>query len=287
MKFNDVTIGIVTYKSENVIFDCLKSIKKIRKIIILDNSNDYSLKKKIIKRYPKIKIILSKENLGYGAGNNKIIKTSKTPYVFILSPDTILGRGCENQMIKSLNVIKKDFAILAPYEKKKNFGFFKEKKINYNKYFSKEFEADFIKGFALLIHRAKFTKIGMFDENYFLYLEEIDLCRRFRLLNEKIFVSKKSKIFHIGAKSTNIGDEFEKCRNWHWMWSNVYYNKKFSNILLTYLKFTFKFFNEFIKFCIYVLLFNKKKKIITKMRFLGIIISLLGKKSYYRPQLRS
>jgi len=58
MDYNQITVGIVTFKSENVIFNCLKSIKKIKKIIILDNSNDKILKKKIKKKYPKIKILL-------------------------------------------------------------------------------------------------------------------------------------------------------------------------------------------------------------------------------------
>jgi GT2 family glycosyltransferase len=77
MDYNQITVGIVTFKSENVIFNCLKSIKKIKKIIILDNSNDKILKKKINKKYPKIKILLSKKNLCYGVANNKIIKNQR------------------------------------------------------------------------------------------------------------------------------------------------------------------------------------------------------------------
>ncbi len=61
MNYNDITVGIVTFKSEKVIFQCLKSIKKIKKIIIFDNSNDIKLKNKVTKIYPKIKFILSKK----------------------------------------------------------------------------------------------------------------------------------------------------------------------------------------------------------------------------------
>ena len=74
MNYSDITVGIVSFKSEKVIFRCLKSIKKLEKIIIFDNSNDEKLKKKINLIYPKIKFILSKKNLGYGEANNKIIK---------------------------------------------------------------------------------------------------------------------------------------------------------------------------------------------------------------------
>ena len=63
MNYKDITIGIVTYKSEKVLFNCLKSIKKINKIIIYDNSNDLVLKNKVKFNYPKIKYILSKKKL--------------------------------------------------------------------------------------------------------------------------------------------------------------------------------------------------------------------------------
>ena len=61
MNYNQITIGIVSFKSEKVIFNCLKSIKKIKKIIILDNSNDVRLKTLIKKKYPSIKFLLSKK----------------------------------------------------------------------------------------------------------------------------------------------------------------------------------------------------------------------------------
>ena len=63
MNFKDITVGIVTFNSEKVIFECLKSIKRIKKIIIFDNSNDQKLKKKISLKYPKIKFVLSKKIL--------------------------------------------------------------------------------------------------------------------------------------------------------------------------------------------------------------------------------
>ena len=84
MNYSDITIGIVTFKSESVIFDCLKSIKKIKKIIIFDNSNDKSLKEKIKKKYPEIKFILSKKNLGFGGGNNKILNLVNTKFFFFI-----------------------------------------------------------------------------------------------------------------------------------------------------------------------------------------------------------
>jgi N-acetylglucosaminyl-diphospho-decaprenol L-rhamnosyltransferase len=197
MNYNQITVGIVTFKSENVIFNCLNSIKKIKNIIILDNGNDEILKKKIKKKYPKIRILLSKKNLGYGAANNKIIRKSKTPLVFILSPDVILKKNCEKNLLKSINKLEQDFSMLSPISKIKNYGFKKEMISK-----GKLFEVDYVDGFAIIINKIKIKNVGMFDENFFLYNEEIDLCKRLRLANQKIFIDKNAKVIHLGAKST-------------------------------------------------------------------------------------
>jgi N-acetylglucosaminyl-diphospho-decaprenol L-rhamnosyltransferase len=283
MNFNDITIGIVTFKSERVIFNCLKSIKKIKRIIILDNSNDYQLKYKIQKKYPNIEFILSQKNLGYGKGNNSIIQKCKTPFILILSPDTIMEKNCEFELLKAINKIKKKFSIIAPLAKEKNFGNFENKIINKK---NEIFEVDYVKGFAMLFNKNKIKKIGMFDKNIFLYLEEIDLCKRLKSNNEKIFICKKAKINHLGAKSSNIGFDYEKCRNWHWSWSQVYFDKKFHTNSYVKKKYFGKLIKYFFKILFYILTLNKKLIIITYLRFSGTYNSLAKKKSWYRPILK-
>ena len=274
MNYNQITVGIVTFKSENVIFNCLKSIKKIKNIIILDNSNDKILKKRINKKYPKIKILLSKKNLGYGVANNKIITKSKTPFVFILSPDVILKNNCEERLLKNIIKLKQDFSILAPISQHKDYSFLK-KDIT---------ETEGVQGFAMLINRSKIIQAGMFDKNIFLYAEELDLCKRLRLNKEKIYINKTAKVFHFGAKSSNIGFEFDKCRNWHWGWSKVYFEKKYFNIFYVYLKFIVLLSAQMLKIIFYTVLLNKKEAINKIMRFSGMLNSLLGKGSWYRPK---
>ena len=124
----------------------------------------------------------------------------------------------------------------------------------------------------------------MFDKNIFLYLEEIDLCNRLKDKNKKIYINKKAKIIHLGAKSTNLGFEFEKCRNWHWMWSSFILQKN-NNYFLAVLKFAPILLINFLKFLFFSILFNYKKKIIYYMRMTGIFNSMNGKTSWYRPKL--
>jgi len=281
MNYNDVTIGIVTFKSEKVIFNCLKSIKNIKKIIIFDNSNDTELKYEISKKYPKVKFITSKKNLGFGGGNNKILRMSKTKYVFLLSPDTILKKNCEYELIKQINK-KKDFSLIAPFAKENNYGFFKKTKKIINNNF---FEVDYVKGFAMLFNLKKIGKFKMFDENIFLYLEEIDLCKRLRKKNHKIYICKNAKIQHIGAKSSNLGFEYEKCRNWHWMWSKVYYDKKHFGFFYVFKNYFFRMISDILKLIIFILMLNKKNIIISYLRLSGLFNSLIGNSSWYRPKI--
>ena len=270
MNIKDITVGIVTFRSEKVIFKCLKSLENIKKIIIIDNSNDLILKEKINKIYPHINFILSKKNNGYGSGNNKIFRLAKTSHVLVLNPDTILSKNCINELIHQANLIKNKFAILAPSEK--------------NIIKKEIMEVDHVKGFSMLVNLSKIKKIKMFDENFFLYLEEIDLCKRLKLASEKIYICGKAKITHLSAKSSNIGFEFEKCRNWHWMWSKVYYNKKHKNFFYVFRSaFSTFFFNYTKGFLFY--LFNRKISQIYFLRGSGTLNAIMGKNSWYRPRI--
>ena len=282
MNYIDITVGIVTFKSENVLFSCLKSIKNIRNIIIFDNSNDLNTKKKVNKIYPNIKFILSRKNLGYGEANNKIIKLCKTKYLFVLNPDTVLKKNCELELLKSINSIKSDFSIIAPLSKEKNFGFFNDIKPQFR---DRLFQVDYVKGFAMLMDIKKIKKIGLFDKNFFLYLEEIDLCKRLIMNNQKIFISKYAKIIHLAAKSSNILFEFDKCRNWHWMWSKFYFKKKHHGYPRAFLESLPILITSIIKFIYYFITNNEFKKKIYIMRFSGLLNSILRKKSWYRPQV--
>ena len=270
MNIKDITVGIVTFRSEKVIFRCLKSLENIKKIIILDNSNDLILKEKIKKVYPHINFILSKKNNGYGSGNNKIFRLAKTSHVFVLNPDTILSKNCIKELIHQANLIKNKFAILAPSEK--------------NTIKKEIMEVDHVKGFSMLVNLSKIKKIKMFDENYFLYLEEIDLCKRLKSASEKIYICGKAKIIHLSAKSSNIGFEFEKCRNWHWMWSKVYYNKKHKFFFYVLRNAFLAIFFSYTKGILFYL-FNRKISQIYFLRGSGTLNAIRGKNSWYRPKI--
>ena len=129
-------------------------------------------------------------------------------------------------------------------------------------------------------------KFDFFDENFFLYLEEMDLCKRVRLMNTKIFIDPFIKVEHFGGTSheSKINKPMELSRNWHWMWSTFYYHKKYYGFLLALLIVSRKFFSALFKVIIYSILFNQNKKKIYFQRLSGLFNSIIGKKSFLRPE---
>ena len=98
----NLTIIIVTIKSQNIIDDCLKSIDPDVKKIIVENSSDDEFIKTLKEKYQNIECFITGKNLGMGAGNNFGIAKSNTRYVMILNPDTILKPDTLSQRLSKL-----------------------------------------------------------------------------------------------------------------------------------------------------------------------------------------
>ncbi len=276
MESNKLTIVIVTYKSEEKIFSCLDSIPKNVPIIIIENSNNQEFKNQIKNRYPNIECILTGSNKGYSVANNIGLNNVKTKYALVLNPDTKLDKYAINNFLSFANN-KKDFWILGPAN---------DQVIDNNENSNHLIEVNNIKGFAIFLNLEKFNR-KYFDENYFLYFEEIDLCKEVKKRGGKIFLHKRIIINHEGggsvSKSKNL--ELEKSRNWHWMWSTFYFHNKHRGYFYAFLIILPKLLSSAFKTVFYQFTFNNEKRIIYFCRMSGIINSMLGKKSWYRPSL--
>ena len=280
MKTFDLTVIITSFHSSDKIFSCIESIEKSIKIIVIENSNDEKLKEEIHSKYQNVECILSKENLGYGAGNNLGLSRVETSYALIVNPDVTLNNDAVNKFFLSINNLG-DFGIIAPIsqnEKYNNFDINEDKEIK---------EVDNVKGFAMFLNMKNLKQINFFDENFFLYFEEIDLCRRLKKNNLKIFIDPTIKVSHLGGTSHNskIEKPMELSRNWHWMWSTFYFHKKHYGYLTAIIKILPKLSSSLIRFIIFLITFQKYKSEIYKHRLSGIINSVLLKKSWYRPKL--
>ena len=121
----NLSVVIVTLKSENVIHECLKSINQNIPIIVVENSNNQRFKEDLESQYKNLKCILSKSNIGMGAGNNIGIKSAKTDYVYILNPDATLETNTLDEIFLASKKIP-DFSILSPINVDLNFPNYKK-----------------------------------------------------------------------------------------------------------------------------------------------------------------
>jgi len=276
MDSKKLTIVIVSFKSEAKIINCLNSISDPVNIIVVENSNNYNFKKNLEEKFTNLKCILTGSNLGYAVANNIGLNQVKTKYALILNPDTLLNDHVIKNFLNRAEK-QKDFWLMGP-------GNDQMVELEFNN--NSLIEVNNLKGFAIFLNLAKFNNT-FFDENFFLYFEEIDLCKRVKNTNGKIYLDRNIKIIHQGASSVQDDKKFEleKNRNWHWMWSTFYYNKKHKGFFLALINILPKFFSASIKTLIYSLLFNKNKRDIYYCRLSGIANSIIGNKSWYRPSL--
>ena len=275
----NITFVIVSFKSSHIIEKCIQSINSNIKIIVVENSDNFVVKKYLENKFSNVEVIITKQNLGYGKGNNFGISKVKTQYAFILNPDAILEKNCLSELSKAQINLNDDFTILAP-NLSNNYGNFSSKKNNLQ---NEILEVDYVKGFAMLINLKKVNFDKIFDENFFLFLEEIDLCKRIKNSGGKIFVAMNSKVQHSGKQASEYSLNIELCRNWHWMWSLFYYNYKHFGVLVAYKATISKFFSSIFKLFIALVFFNKKILLIHCYRLSGLLNAFLKKPSWLRP----
>lgn len=205
---------------ESFISSVLKNISKDDELIIIDNNSSDSTVDKISK-FKNVTLILSDKNLGFSKGNNLGIKKANGQYLFFLNPDTKLEKPVLDDLIDFYEkvdagivgpkLIESDGRVQPSVRKLPNFwGAFQEYilgvKDSYIQYVPKTdqpIEVGAVYGAAVLISKELFEKIHGFDERYFLYYEDIDLCRKVKKAGKKIYYFPAVSVKHIvgGSKS--------------------------------------------------------------------------------------
>jgi len=283
----NLSILIISYKSIAKLEKCLSTIGNNKEVIIVENSNNIDFKDIIEKKYKNCKVIINNSNLGYGRAANIGFKEIKTQYVILLNTDTVIK---ESQIIDIENEItncKDDFALASPIyddliDFSKNNNFDKTLLTNQLDPNNKDSmtKVDLIKGCALIVNLKKFDNKNIFDDNFFFFFEEIDLCKRLKINDENIYVFNKIKISHdsAGAIDGQINSDYGDFRNWNYYWSKFYYHKKHYGFLSSFIKHFSKLIRFFVSSIIFFF-FSKSKFKINKSRFLGLFSSILGIKS--------
>ena len=286
------TIVFLSFHSETHVRRLISSIEKKYPIIVIENSLNIKLKKELEEKFDNVKVIIPPKNIGISAGYNLGIKESKTNFVKLTSVDINLPNKSLEDLEDCVSKIK-DFAILAPtYDDEtiyKNYTIWNSENLDDNftdetfkKYNIKE--VDFAEN-DFIISKKNFSDIGFFDENIFMYYETMDLCKRARAADKKIYVSQKIKFTHYGSQSVSskFSDQYYLNRSWHYNWSKFYYFKKNFGYFLALKKVCPNFLRS-LKRLLISKIYNKKIEYsLRKAELSGIMTSVFNKPSDYRP----
>ena len=280
---NNLTIVIVLYQEKlELIRACLKNIKNF-KIIIVDNDNNIEVKEKIISEFLIHKYILNKKNIGFSKAANIAVKLVETKYVMNINADCLIKQDDILRLLLT-NQTDQNCFITSPtfYDSRnkltRNASNFSDKRILHNNdYFDGDVCVDWVLGSAIVFEKKIFIEIGMFDENFFLYFLDEDICRR-------AFIKKKSTIqmstvnaihTHGIPKTKNF---FKKIflRNYHFTYDELYYHFKINNHNEIFNKLQKKIPNYFIKFLLNVFILKPGKA----THYLSLILAFFQFKKF-------
>ena len=275
-----ISIVLVCYNSAFKLKKFLKKIPTASKVLLIDNSKDYSLKR-LFGRKKNIKIFY-KKNEGYGSSINYASKKIDTPYFLVVQPD-VTGIN-KKMLIKFYQYSKKlnnKFSVIGPHflnaSRRGHYQTNKKFKIK---------EIHNVHGSTMFFNKKIFKKNKGFDKNIFLYWEETDYTKRAKRLGYKAYQLNLVKVKHEKGKAvkTNNSIQEEKLKNlyiWHFIWSKYYYYKKHYSIILVIPFFLPILIRILFRMTFYKLLNNKKFNRYY-CRWDGLINSILGKKSHMR-----
>ncbi len=223
----DISIVIVNYKSKGLTLNCIKSIEEsdfgdlLYEIIVVDNHSNDNIAEILAWQYPKVLCIQSNRNLGMGAGNNLGLRRARGRYVVIMNPDTIAFKDTFTKLFAFMEenptvgiVGPKQFnpdktvqdssyrwhSLLTPVFRRTFLGGLGEWElkrylmVDYDK--KNPRDVDWLLGSCLFIRAKALKDVGMFDERFFLYFEDTDLCRRFWKKHWRVHYYPDASIIH-------------------------------------------------------------------------------------------
>jgi len=230
-----ISVIIVNYRSWKHLTNCLNSLNVISsdvfllEVIVIDNFSNDGLFSKYQQKYTAVEFIENSGNNGFANGCNLGAKNSTGNYLLFLNPDTIASKEA---LLEMLNLSKNndDYGIVScsqinPQGKKENeirlfpsletlFGitraiYKKKHQKELNKQFEKSKEIifpDWVSGSVIFMSKSWFNKVKGWNENFWMYFEDVDLCKRITEASGKIVVSRNAEIIHNhgGASRLNI-----------------------------------------------------------------------------------
>ena len=231
----DLSIIIVNYNVKEFILNLLHSIKKASfnissEIIVIDNASDDGSVDAIKEKFPSVKLIENKKNIGFGAANNKGLELAQGDYILFINPDCIVSEDTFDKMISffennkdcglaGCKILNSDGTLQLACRRSfpgpwtsftKVTGLsniFPKSRIftRYNLTYLDEnqsYEVDAVSGSFMMIRKEVYNKVGGFDEQFFMYGEDLDLCYRVQKADYEVYYVHDTQIIHYKGEST-------------------------------------------------------------------------------------
>lgn len=229
------TVVSVTFNSAHCISK-LKFLSEISDVIFVDNASTDDTCEFISTEVPNAKILINKENKGFGAANNLALSQVATPFALLLNPDCITTKEEITKLLQAAEIYP-DAAIIAPHLIRKDDSVEVSYRWPHTHWISRGPQAEgpccvgFACGAALLLNMRVMRDIGFFDEDFFLYYEDEDLCQRVFNQKKQIILVPDVQITHFSRGSVKgknpLKSEF--IRGYHHAQSKLIFEYKHVN----------------------------------------------------------
>ena len=278
-----VSVIIVNYNTRDYLDNCLRSLFARTKgvsfeVIVIDNASSDGSVRMVKDSYPSVTVIESDRNLGFGAANNRAFDEAKGKYIFFLNPDTVLLNDAVSILATYLdttpsvalcggNLYTPDeqpngsyslfthsvlreicIALNIPYS---------DKGEHFNTGHSKPVGT--ICGADMMIKRTVFEKVGRFNEIFFMYYEEPDLCSRIKKAGFAVHSVPEARIIHFEGGATHLNTVFDKPSKFFFISSQLAYSKLHLKLLYPVL-WAIHFGKSALAYSVYSLKKNQRRK---------------------------
>lgn len=240
-----VSVIIVSYNTRDLTVKSVKSVytsagftKEQLEVIVVDNNSPDDTVAYLKKNFPAVKIIVNKSNVGFGGGNNQGAKVAKGKYLLLLNTDAFLGKDSLKVMVDVMEK-REDIVSVGPQLRymdgslQLSGGYMPTpmrvlawmwwldklpliKQLFPTPYHvfdlnwhTQEHYPDWLMGACVLFRKAEFLAAGGFDDQIFMYAEEVELYRRLKeSLGKKVYFTPQTKVVHMGGASTKKANAF-------------------------------------------------------------------------------
>lgn len=226
----DLSIVIVGWNTKDLLKQCLDSVYTNPPqcnfdVWVVDNASSDASVEMVKSSFPNIRLIENEKNVGFAAANNQALKICSGSFILLLNPDTIVKSGVFDRLLSYMKdnpqvgatgplLLNGDGSFqLSCYpfpSVSREFWrlFYLDKLVPYGIYDSKNWsqitprDVDSIQGACLLVRKEVLDQVGLFDDSFFLYSEEIDLCYRIKMAGWRLVWVPDVEVIHFGGQSS-------------------------------------------------------------------------------------